>query len=179
MSETLEGLSEEQIRALAETAMSLGNNPGTRRDFQRLVKKAHPDVNIPEIETDERVAALEASFNTRLSEFEKQQKVADATRRVTEKRQELISKGLAKDQAEITAIEKIMVERGVGDYEVAATYYRAQNQPAAPTPHAIQLFEPPKDELKMLRESGPGELKRHAINLAHQVAAEFRAGKTG
>lgn len=54
---SLEGKSPEEIEALAVLADSALSNPNTRGIFQRVLKKANPNLSIPELELEDRVAA--------------------------------------------------------------------------------------------------------------------------
>ena len=50
---SLENISPDQMRELAELSKSLSENPSTRAQFLRLTKQVRPDVVIPEIELQE------------------------------------------------------------------------------------------------------------------------------
>src|SRR6516162_9543506 len=105
----------------ASLADDLWNDPQLGREAKALVKKKHPDISIPDYD-------IEARVEQRLDEDRKQREEAkakekeetdrkhfDNLRSETQKKYGITEDGM-KD------LEKFMVERNIGDYEVAASY---------------------------------------------------------
>ena len=60
----IEGMSVEQVQALAELAQGLSSDPKTRQGFLHLTKMKNPDVAIPEIDIPNSMrAAFAAPFS--------------------------------------------------------------------------------------------------------------------
>jgi hypothetical protein len=105
----------------AKLADDLWNDPQLGKEAKALVKKKHPNISIPDYD-------IEANVERRISEYQKQQEEAkakekeeadkkywDSQRSETQKKYSITEDGM-KD------LEKFMVERNIGDYEVAASY---------------------------------------------------------
>ena len=72
---SLEGLSAEEIEALAVTAKALRDNPKTRLGFLRLAKAANPDLIVPEVDAEERQNRIHQHVHDRFTKLE--EKVAN------------------------------------------------------------------------------------------------------
>lgn len=162
----------------------LSTDPTTRRDFERVVKKAHP-----EVETSDDVAAevakpyvekIEAMGN-QLSEFltsqqKRDQEAADA-RQLSEMDTafgRLRSQGLQDEGVE--HVKKLMIERNIADPEAAFALFERQNPKPATSaaswePDSWGITENPVErDVKGLFESPD----RWADVEVHNVLAEMR-----
>ena len=117
---SLEDISLEQRDELALLAKQLAENPSTRKDFLRMTKKVKPDLPIPELE-------MQDYTENKLRE-------KDAREELNRRRQSLITKGLARDDADVEEIEKIMLQKNISNHETAAEYFDWMKQAAEPTP---------------------------------------------
>ncbi len=174
MSISLEGMSEEQIAGLARVAKSLGDNPKTREGLQRLMKENNPDLMIPEIDIPERFRAELEHERTERKAIQTRLDSEAMERRILASRQVIIGKGVPED--EVSAVEKLMVDRGIVNHETAAEFHMAQKRMAEPTPPAANVgfgaFELPN----LKNEAGMNS-RQVAKNIAMQMWNEFKAGK--
>jgi hypothetical protein len=127
-------MSNDQVNELAALAKQLAENPETRKDFLRLTKKAKPDFSIPELEIEDATTHAVSKAYERVEGIENKMRERDARDSLNERRQSLLKKGFAKDDADIESIEKIMLEKNIPNHETAAEYWKWMQQSAAPTP---------------------------------------------
>ena len=131
---SLEDMSNDQVNELAALAKQLAENPETRKDFLRLTKKAKPDFSIPELEIEDATTHAVSKAYERVEGIENRLRERDARDSLNERRQSLLKKGFAKDDADIESIEKIMLEKNIPNHETAAEYWKWMQESAAPTP---------------------------------------------
>ena len=131
---SLEDMSNDQVNELAALAKQLAENPETRKDFLRLTKKAKPDFSIPELEIEDATTHAVSKAYERVEGIENKMRERDARDSLNERRQSLLKKGFAKDDADIESIEKIMLEKNIPNHETAAEYWIWMQESAAPTP---------------------------------------------
>tara|TARA_R110000868_G_scaffold119057_3_gene315430 strand:- start:29 stop:562 length:534 start_codon:yes stop_codon:yes gene_type:complete len=131
---SLEDMSNDQVNELAALAKQLAENPETRKDFLRLTKKAKPDFSIPELEIEDATTHAVSKAYERVEGIENRMRERDARDSLNERRQSLLKKGFAKDDADIESIEKIMLEKNIPNHETAAEYWKWMQESAAPTP---------------------------------------------
>jgi hypothetical protein len=131
---SLEDMSNDQVNELAALAKQLAENPETRKDFLRLTKKAKPDLPIPELEIEDATTHAVSKAYERVEGIENRMRERDARDSLNERRQSLLKKGFAKDDADIESIEKIMLEKNIPNHETAAEYWKWMQESAAPTP---------------------------------------------
>ena len=123
-----------QMRGVLE---KLNNNPKSRRDYQRALK-----ANYPEITTDEDRLA-EAPEVQRLSKLEQRlEKYLDGQEKREQDAETRAAFGRLADagytEAGITKIQKLMVDRKIGDPEAAAALFDKTNAPVDITPSGFQ-----------------------------------------
>ena len=131
---SLEDLSLEARDQLAALAQQLSENPQTRKEFLRLTKKAKPDLNIPELDIEDYTNRAVSDSQKRVEELEAKLRERDAIEDLEKRRSKLMKKGLAKSDEDIEQIEKVMLEKGITNHEVAAEYWDWMKQSAEPTP---------------------------------------------
>lgn len=114
-------------RQIADFVESIYADPALSREAKALIKKKYPNLQIPDYD-------IETKVEQQLAEDRKQREDAEAAKRA-EQEQERFQNLRKKTQEEygftdeaMTDLEKMMVERNVGDYEVAAKYM-ASKQP--------------------------------------------------
>ena len=105
---SLEDMSNDQVNELAALAKQLSENPETRKDFLRLTKKAKPEFSIPELEIEDATTHAVSKAYERVEGLENKLRERDARDSLNERRQSLLKKGLAKDDADIESIEKVI-----------------------------------------------------------------------
>ena len=131
---SLEDLTPEARDELALLAKQLSENPDTRKDFLRQVKKMKPDMPIPELEIEDYTRHAVEKANDRVAQLEARLREKDALDELNKRRSKLRSKGLIDKDEDIEEVEKVMLEKGITNHEAAAEYWRWMQQSAAPTP---------------------------------------------
>lgn len=105
---------------------SVWDDPSLNREAKALLKKKFPNVQIPDYDimqqVDQRFAQEREERERRESERRQQEEEAqyNEKRSATQKKYGYTEEGM-------TDLEKFMLERNIGDYEVAASYHTAQN----------------------------------------------------
>lgn len=151
-------------------------NPEVRREAQRLAKKANPALDIPEIEMDDRLAAVEAAAKVREKELSEQITRERVERRHAEMRSKLVADGYDPD-----AIDKIVVDFGC-NYDKARQIADLQARSAEPTSadvrsgHAVGEHVEMRPETDWRKLTG-GELRKKSAQIAGDIISEFRNGK--
>jgi hypothetical protein len=114
---------------IASFVESIYNDPKLSKEAKRLIKKKYPAMQIPDLDIEDRIDA-------RLDEERKQREERESTERQEadqrswkEQRASTQKKYGLTDEA-MTDLEKMMVEKNVGDYDIAASYV-AQKEPKA------------------------------------------------
>lgn len=131
---SLEDLSHEARDELALLARQLAENPKTRKAFLRLTKEAKPDMPIPELEIEDSTNYAVQKANDRVAQLEAKLQQKDAMDELNKRRNRLKEKGLVENDEQVEEVEKMMLEKGITNHEVAADYWKYMNQSAAPTP---------------------------------------------
>lgn len=171
---SLENFSEGD-RELASLAKTLANDPSTRKDFLRLVKKQSPKTPIPEIDIEESLSQFAKPHLDKLAQMEKAALERDVKDKIESRRRGLKdSKGYSDD--DITAIEKMMVEKGIASHETAAQFYDMEKKLAQPSPSSLARMTTslPVDK-KSIKEAGG--VKKWALTEAFKAAEEIKAGR--
>jgi len=131
---SLEDLTPEARDELALLAKQLSENPETRKDFLRQVKKVKPEMPIPELEIEDYTRNAVDKANDRVAQLEAKLRERDAMDELNSRRNKLKAKGLIDTDDQIEEVEKVMLEKGITNHEAAAEYWRWMQQSAAPTP---------------------------------------------
>lgn len=130
---TLEDLPQEARDELAMLARELSDDPTTRRKFLALAREKRPNMPMPELDIDDRMAAIQSEADKRVAALEAKISDKDMREELQRRRDNLIATGKAKDAADVEAIEKIMLEKGIQNHESAAEYFNWMQQAAVPT----------------------------------------------
>ena len=114
-------------RQVADFVESIYADPNLNKDAKRLIKRKYPNLQIPDLDIEDRVDARfaeERRLRDEVAEHERVQKEQQAwkeTRGTTQKKYGLTDEAMSD-------MEKWMIEKNVGDYDVAASY-RVQKDP--------------------------------------------------
>lgn len=140
-----------QLKALAAQAKSalpskklldaLGNNPKTRAKALELIKEVLPNFSIPEVDVPKHATALIDEkmkvVTEKLEALEKKEKDAELSKSgkdiddlIAKGRKRLKEDGYSKEG--VDGIEKLMQDRGLTDYEAAASLFDRLNPPDEP-----------------------------------------------
>ena len=95
---SLENISPDQMRELAELSKSLSENPSTRAQFLRLTKQVRPDVVIPEIELQEAQSKAFEDQNAKIQSLEAKLAEKELLENYNKSRQSLLKKGLVESE---------------------------------------------------------------------------------
>jgi hypothetical protein len=139
---SLEDISLEQRDELALLMKELADNPDTRKETLRLTKRLRPNMPIPELEIEDFTNGKISAAEERVMQLESKLREKDAREELKSRRDNLIKKGLARDEADIDEIEKIMLEKNISNHETAAEYFDWMKQAATPTPNSAMGYNP-------------------------------------
>jgi len=132
MSDSLEGMSTDQIETLARLAKTLGEKPETRKEWQKLVKRAVPTAHFVELEVDEKVDARLAQIQEENEKFRAELAQRDQRDQRNRLRNKLEKEGLIAGDEDFEKVEEIMVKHGVADHEFAAKHLANERRLAEP-----------------------------------------------
>lgn len=112
-------------------ADALYNDPKTRGEFLKLVKKHKPDLRIPEVDVETELEARLQPLQQKILDFEGKQLEREAQINQRAARRRVLNEGFVTED-ELPEVEKLMNERNIGDLEAAAELYHHRKQVAAP-----------------------------------------------
>lgn len=174
----LEGLSEEDVKRLAEIQARVMTNPKTRIQAMKLIREAVPEQQLPDLDAFEREEKREEKLREEL-------KVRDAKLEEIELRgkrdtliQKLIEAGTIESRAQFEEVEKFGVENKIADYEKAAHFWKLSQQPSEPSPSVFPDYigHPAKPALEGLDKFN-GNVHRWAEAEMHKAVNDLRTGK--
>jgi hypothetical protein len=166
----------EELLVMGRIAKMVHGNKNTRRKFLRLVKEVDPETPIAELEAEDvleaRIKPIQDENAELRKKIEQGEAMKDLENRRTPLRNKLRAQKLPEDQIEkmILDTEKVMIEKKIGDYEIAFDYKTRNESVAAPakapfTPVSL----PTVVDANFFKDPAAG-----ARNLAAQYFAEKR-----
>jgi hypothetical protein len=173
---SLEGMSAEDIAALAGLAKSLSDNPETRLPFQALIKKAHPTTSTPELDAAVAMRDLNAKLAQQSQEFDSFKAQTEAEKLEMRKWAEAVGAGHC-SYDDIPNIRAFMTENGLADPVIGAKLWKQEGQIAQPTHVQSNVYEMPADLVSKWKQGGVSNLNRTALGEAHSMMDDIRAGK--
>lgn len=118
-------------RQIADFVESIYNDPTLSKDAKRLIKRKYPQLQIPDLDIEDRIEARFADERKQRDDAEAEQRAARDQKRWQDQRSNTQKKYGFTDEG-MTQLEQMMVEKNVGDYEVAASFVAQSNpQPSA------------------------------------------------
>lgn len=159
---SLENYSPEAIEELAALSKRLSEDPATRKQFLRLTKQVHPDLPVPEIEMEEAVNARASVAEQKVAQLEAKLRQREVKDELTKRRNSLKEKGYVQSDDEILEIEKLMTEKGIGNHETAADYWRHMKQSAIPTSSGFPTPVMSKFDIKGYMKNPVGAARENA-----------------
>lgn len=152
---------------LADFVEPIYNNPKTSHKAKALIKEAYPTLEIPGYDTETAVAREFAARDQRDAEKERKAREAEEDRQWREDRDKVKAARKLSDE-DMGKLEKLMLERKIGNYEDAAEIYAARlPKPSTPTydnhwNHATQpsFAEISKDPEGYMRRELLGAIER-------------------
>ena len=138
---TLEGMSAEEINSLALLAKTVRDNPTTRRTFLKTVKQVNPELNIPELDLEERATQLFSDRDKRSQELADELAAERQLRQARERIDTLKESGVVASTSEFNDLVKFAHEKGYQTSDeglkLAAEARRREQQAAVPTPSTL------------------------------------------
>ncbi|HEY2530272.1 MAG TPA: hypothetical protein VGJ20_20440 [Xanthobacteraceae bacterium] len=113
-------------RQVADFVESIYNDPQLNKEAKALIKKKYPNMAIPDYDIEQRVEERFATEKRERDERESKQREETERSRFLDTRKKTQDAYGFTDQA-MDDLEKLMIERNVGDYEVAAKFVASQN----------------------------------------------------
>jgi hypothetical protein len=179
-------------RQRLETLDALMNDQEIAPDLYRIVRKKFPNAQVPDkYLVDERATAIAEdkikAERERIKALEDQIASDRFLREQSEKHAKLRGAPHYLSEDDIKAVEKIMVDEQIPNYETAAKFYRATQQPLSPSGHG-KLTRSTKgpDFRESLRDrsselvknlSNQRTAKDWARNRAQEAWAEIESGE--
>jgi hypothetical protein len=128
MARTITDAEEQFIRGrmqVADFVESIYNDPALTREAKALIKKKYPNLQIPDYDIENKVEARFAKEERERKEREAAERKAREDAEFKERRSATQKRYGFTDDA-MTRLEKMMLDRNIGDYEVAAEYMAAK-----------------------------------------------------
>ena len=113
---------------IADFVENIYNDPALSREAKALIKKKYPTLQIPDYDLMNQVEQRFAQERQERETEARERREQEEQREYEQTRSETQRKYGFTDEA-MNDLEKMMVERNIGDYEVAATY-RATKSPS-------------------------------------------------
>lgn len=129
---SLEELTPNEVIGLASLSSQLANDPETRTEFLRLLKKKNPNTSIPELDAADAVTKEVDKLREENAKLRQDFGEAELRRSIEAKRSQAMRDNKLTDD-QMTQVEKLMVEKHLPDYETASEFFRMSQQVAAPT----------------------------------------------
>jgi hypothetical protein len=111
----------ENRRQVADFVESIYNDPALNKEAKRLIKKKYPQMQIPDLDIEDRVEERFAKEKKERDDAEAAGRKAADDKAWQDRRKAVQDEYGFTDEA-MTDLEKMMVDRNIGDYEVAASY---------------------------------------------------------
>lgn len=161
-------------KELAELMRGMLKNPKTRRAALQTIKAHSPDTPIPELEVEQRVAAMAKPYIDKVAAMEKAQLENDVKGRIEKSRDSLVKQGYSDE--DVAAIEKLMTEKQIPSHATAAEHYSMSKKLAQPAPASLRTMTNtlPIDR-KLVKEAGG--IKNWARNEAMKAADDIKSGR--
>jgi hypothetical protein len=111
---------------VADFVESIYNDPSLNKEAKALIKKKYPQMSIPDYDIEQRVDERFAAEKKERDDRETAQRETEQRQKFDDTRKRTQAEYGFTDQA-MEDLEKFMVERNIGDYEVAASYQASKN----------------------------------------------------
>lgn len=160
----------EQLAALSESLLE--KDP---KEFKRLIKKNHPEMNIPEIDLEDLHTNTKKEMDENYSKIESKVGNIEKKLDVILTRQDLKDKGRTLD--DIRAIEDKIKSKDAPNYGVAEKLFEYDRLTAPPPAQTQRVGRGPvgltEDKLKTLKEDSAGFARNEAVEALNDI----RSGK--
>jgi hypothetical protein len=167
----------QQRRMTADFVESIYNDPALNKDAKRLIKRKYPNLAIPDLDIEDKVTQrLDADKKARddAARAERDKKADEAWKAERGK----VQKDYGFTDDGMKELEGWMTEKGVGDYEVAASYRAAKNpktsEPTYDTTHWNHAAAPDYKEIVKDPEAWG---RREILGAIHRDAERARQAR--
>ena len=128
---------EEELRRYRNIEAGLTKDPEIRKEWQRVLKKAFPNANTPELdfesEVNKRLKAELEERDKKITALEEARLRSELENKYQGQRSKLSGPPYNFDEEDIAEVEKLIKDKEFPSYELAAEYYKALNAPAKPS----------------------------------------------
>jgi hypothetical protein len=119
-------------RQVADFVESIYNDPQLNKEAKALIKRKYPNLNIPDYDLEDKIdKRFDAEQKSREAQERKTREAAEDARWKEDRERTQKQYGFTDDA--MTRLEKMMIEKKIGDYDVAASYMAAK-EPSASEP---------------------------------------------
>ena len=133
-------------KQVADFVESIYNDPALSRDAKALIKRKYPTLAIPDYDIEEKVEARFTKDKTEREEADAKKRKEEEDKRLDEVRAKTKKDYGFTDDA-MKRLEDMMIERNIGDYDVAASYMASKE---------VKTSEPTYDSSHWHHEKAPG-----------------------
>ena len=119
---------------IADFIEPIYNDPQLGKEARAIIKKKYPQVQIPDYDIREEMEQRFASEKSERDETENKRKKAEQDQHIENTRSK-VKKDYGFTDEGMANLEKFMVDRNVGDYEVAAEYQAVKNPRTSDAQH--------------------------------------------
>lgn len=162
----------ETERKLGRLLMKLTQNPRTRSTVTRAITEVDPSYKFNEHETEDLKYYIDERFE-KLKEEEQVERLKASMSRARNRVKESFGGSEEEREKNIQAVEALMRETGLPDYERAAKLYAAENPPPPPKPEPVigSRWEMPNVERLFTDQ------KAYELDLANEAVAKIIAAR--
>lgn len=162
---------DDQARRDAALFAALNDDPGTRPELLRLLRKHDPKMSLPELEVEERAnAAMQAALadeKKRNDELQKRVEKVEFDAKLRDAREGIVRAGLV-SEAELPEVEKLITDEHFPNHMTAARFYAAQKALTPPSPE--QYYGAPMDDMDKDFLADPDAA---ADKVAHDLVSQY------
>lgn len=133
-------------KQVADFVESIYNDPALSREAKGLIKRKYPQLQIPDYDIEEKVTARLDKEKQEREDAEKKKRDDEESARIAGVRKKTQEDYGFTDEG-MKELEDFMVQRNIGDYEVAASYKASKNP---------KTTEPTWDSDRWHHEKAPG-----------------------
>lgn len=158
----------------------LMNDPETRGEMLRLIKKKNPGMPIPEIDAQDAASRLVASERAEREKLQSELRDEKLHRQLRESRERVKNEYDFTD-ADLLEVEKLMTDEKapIPHWDAAAKVYRASRAQATPTAQALEapVYEMPSKDKWGHGIGRPAELNKIAMKEAVAAFNDISSGR--
>ena len=147
-------------------------DPKTRKDTLKLVKKVEPERILPEVEVDEVIQAATAPLQKKIDDMQADREKERQLANLDSRRAPLRAKGLSSE--EIKNVEQFMVDKKIGDHEIALQVMKQNEKPATPATRFGVPTLPGSGNKDDALYKNP---RQHMRTSLHSMIDDLKAGK--